>query len=225
MEDLTHLFVKNIEPKSPSTLLSEIMERNLSTPPRLTLYLHSGRQIHGELVQFGLDHQSMVAVIHSTDEEVSFVPLESIESLTIHRADEYFASPPTPVTQDRDTTVIAIDPEVQSRLKELSEQLTKNFGSTTSIDVRWETLPKGSLPKASILALAREAVATLIEISQERGSEMDLQRKIRKLRIQNSIVPLVGLEGSNLVIAANLNEGQTGRFKLEKLKSEIEGIL
>jgi hypothetical protein len=177
--------------------------------PRLTLHLHSGRDLHGSLL--GLAAQggtTMLSFLCDTgerfDQTVTHVPLGSLEAITMHeinRLEEPPSAQPVPSKL-----------ELRRAAKEWQERLQLELHS------QWRDEDLEPLS-----ALLEVLGATLQDLLNETMAREALRQKIRQVRLEVQPQPVVKLEESTLVIATA--RALSVRLGRAALRASIEKLL
>jgi hypothetical protein len=177
--------------------------------PRLTLHLHSGRDLQGVLLGLGVDGgATMLSLLCDTGERfnqaVTHVPLGSLEAITVHeinRLEEPVIARPIPSKL-----------ELRRAAKAWQERL--------QLELHSEWRDDDLEPLSALLEVLGRTLEDLLNDPMGREA---LRQKIRQVRLEVQAQPEVKLEESTLVVATV--RAISARVGQVALRSSIEKLL
>ncbi|WP_224247822.1 hypothetical protein [Hyalangium gracile] len=192
-------------------------------PPRVTLHLRSGRDVHGVLLEQRDDRrggktvvlQAQSADARRLEPDALFVRLEAIEAITVHDLPTMAQLPkgePPPPTRL----------ELRRKLTERQASLAATLGTPLELEVDWEQ-HESPEALAALDALGTRAFAVLEELSRELLGLESLRTKVRKVRLSVGSAAQARLEQQTLHLVTL--QAVLGWQSKEDLQKAIEKLL
>ena len=199
--------------------------------PRVTLHLHSGRELGGVVLQLTqLRHGAAVVLRtgeqtrHDAGSDATYVPLSAIEALTVHdaasHAEVLSRGGPTPLHAEPPPTRLAARRAVQGHHQELTALLQH--------DLAWEAGIDGTPDGEPLRALVRLSADVAGALKASAGDELGRSAIIASLQrvvLVNGKPPSVALVDGALRVTSPIHEGPGGQQSPAELRAAIEKLL
>jgi len=201
--------------------------------PLVILHLRSGRDLLGRVVKLGSDPvRGQTLLVQAVDSDpprspevnALYVPLDSIEAVTIRNADNYpdllseGALPAPPSTLPLPSRL-----EILRTAEEQAQALAKLSAITLKPEVEAESGLQGESLR-SLSVIVKETFSVLSEIAADPLGKESLAA-VSGVRIANGAAAGVRLADRRLEITAVLSKGRAGRLSRNDLKARISALL
>lgn len=223
--------LKGLEARTLEELLTRLAElqplRARGEPvrlPQVTLFLRSGRELRGFLLEQREDSRGNRALVlqalggdgRRAEPDAHFVRPESIEAITVHDLPSLHqpqrGGPPPPSKL-----------ELRRKLGERQATLAAALGTPLEVQVDWERLPAEPEALAALDTLASRAFGILEELTRELMALESLRANVRQVHLAVGSASQVLREGQRLLLVTSLFP--TGWMSREALQQALEKVL
>ena len=229
-----------LKPKSPSKILEKLSKSRRNSPeggtggaPLTTIHLRSGRDISGWVLKLEeeLGHAGATLLFQAlgqsqnTSDDIVYLDVANIEAVTIHRTTDFLhvISPGKfdPPTSGSEPTRLGLKREVPK----ITKSFTDAVGGGVQVEVDWDSVPQEDEAVNSLNNLIHESIGAITETLPDDFSKGEFTKKVRSVKFQNGLEPVVTLTGDVLVITADLGKGKPGRLDDNTLKTKLNELL
>lgn len=200
------------------------------TVPRVTVFLTSGRELSGTVLQYtALRHGAVVLVRtgalsqYDVGWDASYVPLSAIEAVTVHDAASHAgALSPGGLSPSAEPppTRLGARRAVESHHRELAARLRGEIAWSASID----EMPDGE-PLRALVRCSHDVASALEAAGRDELGRTTILARIQRVRIEHGEAEHVGLEGDMLRVTGPFLKGEAPRRSIEELRAAIERLI
>ncbi len=201
--------------------------------PMVALHLVSGRELSGNVIRLELvgRNPEPLLLLHRIapgerfpDADVAYVPLVSIEAVTITNMTQvaYLLQSDTPqlVPEGMQPTRL----KIREQTVQLAERLNTIGGVALQLEIDADALSQTGAALFHLNAALEETTQTLLDILETLVGKETLSAHLRSVRFMLADSPGVRLDGTTLIIGLNLAQGHQGRLQGQLLRRAIEDL-
>lgn len=223
--------LKGLEARTLEELLSRLAELDKLREkgesvrlPTVTLFLRSGREVQGVLLELRSEPRGgKIVVLHTLSGDTRrsapdalFVRLDSVDAITVHELPALFKPPP-------DAPPPPTKLELKRQLAERQSALAAALGTPLELEVAWDSLPPEPEALSALDTLGTRAFGVLEALARELMGLEALRAQVRKVRLAVGPSSQVSREGQTLQLTTAVPV--TTWLAKDDLLREIEKVL